>query len=348
MKGRLMAFCAALAFFMVLAGCTQPNPPTQNGTANATQPRQNITPPNLSNVSIIVTPQENLTVGQNYTPPPLPPESQEIVYTHEPNATFAVYFIYVGDAQSRLQGDAVLIRKGDLAILVDAGPAETAGRVVDFLKERGVDNIGVLVSTNGDPQHFGGIRAVSSAYRVQELWWGGNDFNNATYNSTISDVSAKVKRTRVIGRGFNMTLDGMTISALNPLDRQFNDVNNDAVVLRLDDRNFSMVLLSGVQFGAENEMLNHEQSLLRCDVMQAPYYGLGSGTSDIGNFLKTLQPHVVVISGGPDESAVSGGSRDPFRRTLKDDGIPYYENYVNGTLRIVSDGQTYSIGYFTS
>jgi beta-lactamase superfamily II metal-dependent hydrolase len=145
-----------------------------------------------------------------------------------------------------------------------------------------------------------------------------------------------------------MTLNGMTLTILNPIYKQFNDVNNDAIALRLDDRNFSMVLLSDAQFGAENEMLNHEQPLLRCQVMEAPYYGLGVGTASIGNFMKTLQPQVVVISGGPDQSASSGGSRDPFRRTLQQDGIPYYENYVGGTLRVVSDGSNYSIGYFTS
>ena len=336
---------------MLMAGCVLPGTaPPQNATGTNATPQQNVTPPqpNLSNVSIIINPQENITVGQNYTPAPPPPESIEINYTHEPNATFAVYFIYVGDPQGSLQGDAILIRKGDFQMLVDAGPSETAGRVLDFLSQRGVNNIGVLVSTNADPQHFGGMEAVASQYRVQELWWGGNDYNNATYRSVITDISSKVKTARVVGRGFNMTLNGMNFTVLNPKDARSNDVYNDAIVLRVDDRNFSMVLLSGVRFGAQSEMLTSEPGLLRCDVMQAPDYGLGSGTSDIYNFMRMTHPETVVISGGPDESPQSGGSREPFRRILNDAGIPYYENYVNGTVRIVSDGYNYSVGYFSS
>jgi len=346
---RNLLVLALVLSLLALPGCL--NPPETPGQ-NAT-PQPNATPPagNVSNITVIITPQENLTIIQNYTPPPPPPESTELNYTFEPDAPLAAYFIYVGDMQNKLQGDAILIRKGDLEVLVDAGPAQTSNRVLDFLNRRGVDDIDVLISTNADPSHYGGIPAVMSAYRVEEYWWSGKDFGDPEYNAmgtSPSNVAGKVKTVRTIGRGFSMSLNGMTFTALNPKDPPFNNVDNDAIVLRVQDRNFSIVLLSGVEFGAQNEMLNNQKDLLKADVMQAPHYGLGSGTSGIGNFLKTLMPGTVVVSGGPDDSALSGGSRQPFRQTMTDYGIPYYENYRNGTVRVVSDGKTYSAGYFPS
>ena len=337
---------------LVLAGCinlggtTPPATNTTNVTPTVTPPEN--TTPQKNDTTIIITPQENQTVEQNYTEPtPPPPQQPEgLNYTYDPNANFAIYFIYVGDQANKLQGDAILIRKGDLEVLVDAGPSQTSGNVVSFLNSRGVDDVDLLISTNADPYHYGGIQSVTSNFGVEEFWWSGKGFNDQTYLSIVNDTSQKVKRTRIVSRGFNATINGIKFTVLNPQEKPFNDVDNDAIALRIEDRNFSMVLLSGVLYGAQSEMLNHVKDSLKCNVMQAPFYGLGTGTSGIQNFLTSTKPGAVVISGGPDESAVSGGSRDPFRKLLKLYNITYYENYAGGTVRVSSDGKDYSVGYF--
>jgi len=337
------------AVLVLLFGCIDLGGGNQQNNTNTTS--ANVTPQqNVSDGTIIIGQQQNQTVEQNYTkPPPSPPEQAEgLNYTLEPDANFAVYFIYVGDLTNKLHGDAILIRKGDMEVLVDAGPAQSGTKVAEFLQSRGVDDIEVLISTNADPRHYGGIDTVRSKYSVEELWWSGNAFNDQDYISTISSLNSSVKKTRVVGRGFNMTINGMNFTVLNPKAMPFENVNNDAIVLRIDDRNFSMVLLSGVQRGAQDEMLNTIKNELKCDVMQAPYYGLGAGTSGIANFLSSLKPGTIVVSGGPDESAQSGGSREPFRKLMQQYNITYYENYIGGTVRVSSDGSYYSAGYFTS
>lgn len=331
--------------FVLLFGCLGGNEPPQNQTPQVNQ-TPNVTT-NISNVTIIVNPQQNQTVEQNYTPP-LPPEiqSNETNYTVNPEENFAVYFLYVGDMQNKLQGDAILIKKGDFDVLVDAGPAQSSGKLLDFLKSRGIDDIDVLVSTTADPFRYGGMEAVASYYNVEEFWWSGKDFEKGDYQSLVASISQKAKAVNVLRRGSTYTLNGMTFTALNPKDPQFKDVNNDALVLRMEDRNFSLVLLSNVQFGAQSELVNNQKDLLKVNVMEAPYYGLGVGTSGIANFLQQLRPENVVISGGPDESAASGGSRDPFKRLLDEYKIKYYENYASGTVRVMSDGTSYSVSYF--
>ncbi len=339
---------ALMLAFAVMPGCLSPAPP-ENNTNYTPPPQGNAT--NQTNVTIIITnPQENTTVEQNQTQPPPPPpveESKEVNYTYGPNDSLAIYFIYVGDMQEKLHGDAILIKKGDLDVLVDAGPLQSSGRVLDFLQSHNIDDIDVLVSTNADPRHYGGIGPVADAYRVEEFWWSGKAFGDAAYVALGATMASRVKTERNLSRGFSMTLDGVEFLALNPGPKPFADVNNDAIVLRVSDRNFSAVLLSGVQFGAQGDLLNNQRALLKCNVMQAPYYGLGAGTSGIANFLASTRPELMVISGGPDESSVSGGSRDPFRRLLDENDIAYIENYANGgqTVRILYDGESCAYGY---
>ena len=324
-------------------------PPTGNGTTVTPPVNDTVVPPIIPNdTTIVIDPQENQTVEQNYTPPTPPPVKppEGIQYTEAPNEKLAVYFIYVGDAVNKRHGDAILIRKGDLDILIDAGPVEAGGKVLNFLQSRSIDDLDLVISTNADPWHYGGLSTVTNAYNVEELWWSAETFKDQAYLSTVSGVQSK--KTRVVDRGFNMTLNGIELTVLNPIDKKFADVNNDAIVLKLQDRNFSMVLLSGVQFGSQNEMINNIKKDMQVNVMQAPYYGLGAGTSGIGNFLSTAKPETMIISGGPDESAESGGDRSPFRRLLDQYNITYYENYKGGNVRVTTDGSTYAVSYFSS
>ncbi len=339
---------AFLAFGLLLAGCLGPAPvqntTTKTNATNSTLPANGTIPMNETNVTIIITQQQNQTVQQqqNYTSPPPPVVSKAINYTFEPNDTLAIYFIYVGDQAN--QGDAILIKKGDLNVLVDAGPAQNGGKVVDFLKTLDVGNVAVMLSTNADPMHYGGISAVAAAFPVQEFWWSDETFKDPAYAALGPSMAGMVKTARNVSRGFNMSLNGIDFTVLNPGPALFDDPNNDAVVLRVEDRGFCALLLSGVQFGAQNELLNDEGSQIKCEVIQAPYYGLGPGTSGIANFLKTTNPKLMVISGGPDES---GGSRDPFRSLLYEDNVNYIENYANGgsTVQVEYDGQYCSYGY---
>ncbi|MEW6721968.1 MAG: hypothetical protein AB1324_01765 [Candidatus Micrarchaeota archaeon] len=332
-------FFVVIAVFLLL-GCTGgEQPPPQNVTNETNET------PKPPPIDIIIGNQTNQTQIQNQTEEPEPepePIKKELDYTYEPEQIFGIFFFDVGGPG--LHGDAILIKKGDMDILVDAGSAEMSERTIDYLRSRSVDDIEVLVSTNADPRHYGGIAAVAERYKIEELWWSGESFGDNAYAALMENVSGSVKTARVVERGYSADLNGMNFTVLNPQNTQrFEDVNNDAIVMRVVDRNFSLLLTSGIQTGAQGRLVNEETSLIQTDVMQAPYYGVGAGTSNIGIFLITAKPDAVIVSGSSDESAPNGGSREPFERLLKQYEIEEYKNYVNGTLRITSNGDNYTI-----
>ncbi len=326
-----------LAGFMLLLGCTGA-PPEENKT---NQTNESGKPP----IQIIVGEQKNQTTEKNETPEEeKPPEyvNKSLEYEYTPDALFGVFFIDVGGPG--LHGDAILIKKGDLDVLVDAGPQQNAGRVVDFLRSRGVDDIEVLVSTNADPRHYGGINAVADNFDIEEFWWNGLATTDIDYSDIINRMENETKTVRVVEDGFGADLNGMNFTIINPpVTAKFDDVNNDAIVTRVTDRNFSLLLTSGIQTGAQGLLVNQHPDLIKAEIIQAPYYGVGSGTSNIGIFLITAKPETMIISGSSDESAPNGGSREPFERLMTQYGIKWYENFANGTVRVSSDGQTYTV-----
>ena len=153
------------------------------------------------------------------------------------------------------------------------------------------------------------------------------------------------KEVDVVSDGFSGSYDGINVTALNPpTTNQFKDINNDAIVLRIDDRNLSLLLTSDIQTGAQGRLISQRPTQIQTDVMEAPYYGVGAGTATSGVFLNTAKPTYVVITGSSDESATNGGSREPFERLLLEHNITSFMNYENGTIRIINQGGNYSIG----
>jgi len=344
MSTKILLVGFAIFSLLMLFGCNNPNPPVTNGT-NQTIPQnqtQNQTP-----ITIIVGNQTNQTTQANQTKPPVvvPPVNETnlsaIEYIYDPSQPLGMYFIDVG--QPGLHGNAILIKKGDFDMLLDAGPSESAGKVKDFLTARGVNNIDVLVSTNADPRNYGGISTVADNFAIQQLWWNGDARGDSAYSALVNRLNGSVKKTLVIDEGFTMDLDGIHFEVLNPAETRFFDINNDAIVMKVSDRNTSILLTSSIQTGPQGRLINDKTINLSSTIMEAPYFGVGAGTSNINFFLLSAKPKDMIITGSSDESATNGGSRDPFKRQMKQYNITWHEVYANGTVRVMVDENGYSI-----
>jgi competence protein ComEC len=341
---RFIGIIAFLLIFMMLFGCGGQNPPVNTG--NGTSPVTVNNETNNTSVKIIINQQKNQTTQEENNTLPTTPEEpkKDLDYEYEPNATTGIYFIYVGGPG--LHGDAILIRKGNFNMLVDAGPAENAAKVVNFLHARSVDKIQVLVSTTADPRRYGGMNAVADEFQIDQFWWQGQTYDDQAYASIVARMGTSAKKTIVAQDGYTADINGINFTILNPAaDKRTGSLLNDAIVMRADDRNFSILFTSDIQTGGQGSLISGKPALIKTKVLEAPYYGVGSGTAQIGMFLNTAKPEAIVISGSADESPANGGSRDPFRRlmNMSQYQIRWYENYVNGTIRVMTDGQTYSI-----
>jgi len=340
---KLIALVFAFAFiFGCIGGEEQPPPP----------PVENVTENETPDITVIIEEQENITVAVNET------EVGEnvteevwggIEYSEEPDAITGIYFLDVCTYGTGDHGGAVFIKKGDLDILIDAGSWNTASRVIDYLRLRGIDDLDLVVSTTGDYRRYGGLDAVLDDFEVEEFWWGGDTFGDADYAEIISKATEKAGNVRIVERGYMAELNGIEIEVLNPkkTDR-FNNVNNDAIVLRIDDRDLSLLLMSNIQTGGQGDLIGRYDDKLDVDVIESPYYGVGAGTAQIALFLQESKPEFAVIGGCSDETLeVEGSTRNPYKRLLEQEqySVDYFEVYKGGTVRISVDEGGYGVMY---
>jgi beta-lactamase superfamily II metal-dependent hydrolase len=260
-----------------------------------------------------------------------PPEA--MTYESTPSSDMYVYFFNVGDVDT--QGDAVLVKKGDAEILVDAGPYSKRQELVTMMLEAGVDDIELAVSTHEDPEHYGGFEYVSERFGIGELW--RPEEGSESYASYLDGLGAE--RTVIVGKGDSEEINGISITVLNPIkgEDRFFDENNDAIVLKIEDRGLCILLTSDI-LGAQQGVA---QDAGECQVLQWPNHGMSEGLTEVNWLMDHTKPEVIVISGSErdwtdsrqslKQAAHLGGVRD----------IPILENYDGKWVKIMFDGDTY-------
>ncbi|MCX8125747.1 MAG: ComEC/Rec2 family competence protein, partial [Dehalococcoidia bacterium] len=241
------------------------------------------------------------------------------------------------------QGDAILVRTPDRQkVLIDGGPGmqdtvEHLGRLLPFW-DRTID---LIVLTQPQSDHLNGLLAVVDRYRVGKVVEPGLNYPSASYRRWLETMATNnIERTIVrAGQYFDLGRD-IRLDVLHPGDKllagTIDDINNNAMVMRLTWRRVSFLLTSDIAYEAESELLaNH--ALLKSNVLKVAHHG--SRTSTSARFLEAVRPDVAVISvaaknsfGHPHAEVVSR-----LKDTVGEHRL--YMTAVHGTVEFATDGE---------
>lgn len=257
-----------------------------------------------------------------------------IEYAEDVNDNLFVYFITVGYGDT--QGDAILVKKGDFDMVIDGGPVENKHKVVNYLFEKGVDDIEVLVSTHDDPEHSGGLSYIGENFRVGEVWRPKE--GSESYGAMLEAIGAE-HGVKYMGKDDERIFNGIHVLLRNPepSDERFFDPDNDAIVLRLEDRGFCILLTADIDGSAQTVILMESEP---CDVVQMPWHGMSEGLSNLDYFFDKLEPRDVIISGSSKDWT---NSRQTLYNKAALREITVYENYDGDAAKVTFNGNDYAI-----
>lgn len=350
-----------LLVFLLLLGCASSPTAPQNNTplSNASKGKEIVNttfiyhignqtvPPDEGtapeNISGNATPEsnatENVTPQENITPEAVSDRIQDSHFNFitTPNDMLFIYVIDVGN------GDAILLKKGFLNILVDGGDSAHGETVADFLSYLGIDNLQIVVATHTREENIGGLPTVLNSLHVEELWNNNVTSERPEYVNLMSVVSNKKIPVKHPSVGDSLWLNGINMTVLNPQKERYGSDANpdpDSIALRIDNGNFCMLLMSDVDEGAQPAIMASNANL-KCDVLLVPKHGSGNAVSDL--FLLKVAPSQAVISVGQN----SVGYPNPTTITrLGLKGITVYRTDLNGTILVTSDGLTHTVQKF--
>lgn len=246
------------------------------------------------------------------------------------DAELTISFIDVG------QGDATLIECGDEAMLIDAGLYSERYRVVNYLSQRGIENLKYCVATHPHADHIGGMSEVIYTFETDTLVYplcnGGSDSFNYTLDACdekgVSYLNPNPLDTLSVGKA--------TVTVLSPKAyADYDNLNNNSLVLKLEYEDVSFLFMADAEKDVEKELLNKGYDL-NADVLKAGHHG--SSTSSSPEFINAVTPSVSVISCGIDNDY--GHPHKETVSTFKSRDIKMYRTDKLSTIIAESDGES--------
>lgn len=248
-----------------------------------------------------------------------------------PDGKLHVYFLDVG------QGDAILIVAPDgRQVLVDGGPSPTAllnelGAVLPFW-DRSLD---LVVLTHPDVDHITGLIPLLDRYRVGQVL----DVPQSDAAQEAAPWLARLRQADVprsyAQRGARLPVGDLLLTVLHPgpvpLTGTASDDNNNAIVLRLDYGQISILLTGDAEQEAEADMITAGLAL-RADVLKVGHHGSNGATS--ASFVASVAPRLAVISVGAQNTF--GHPHPAVLERLA--GVEVLRTDQNGRIQVVSDG----------
>jgi competence protein ComEC len=252
-----------------------------------------------------------------------------------PDGRLHVYFLDVG------QGDAILIQAPDgRQILVDGGPSPMAllnelGAVLPFW-DRSLD---LVVLTHPDGDHLTGLISLLDRYRVARVLdtrLTDSAWLAAPWRARL--IEANIPRT-IAERGMRIPVGEVRITVLNPSPKPLagtaSDDNNNAIVLRLDYGQTSLLLTGDAESEAEADMLRAGLPL-RANLLKIGHHGSKGATST--PFLAAVAPRLAVIQVGAQNTF--GHPHPDVLSHLAAAQIEIFRTDQYGRIEVISDGRT--------
>lgn len=211
-----------------------------------------------------------------------------------------VHFIDVG------QGSATLIQQGVRGIIIDAGEREYGDRVVDYMKDCGIEKVILAVGSHPHSDHIGGLDEVISAFPTDEVilpeLTESNTPTTRVYEDLLIAIDEKdIDVTFVDEETFycNMT-SSVSLSTLGPVEQSKN-FNNMSVMCFVDCFDTTFFIPGDAEKG-ELESVYEVSDIyeLKADVMAMSHHG--SDTALYKPFLDAVDADVAVISCGKNNS----------------------------------------------
>jgi len=237
-----------------------------------------------------------------------------------------VHFIDVG------QGDAILLQFKSANVLIDTGEESEYKQLHQYLDEKNVKKISILIVTHPDADHMGGADYVMRDFSVKKIYMTTYKSKTKEYKEMLGAIKKyKVERINV-KEGSTIPIGSLKSTVLSA-NAKADKSNDSSIVLLLQHGDIKFLFTSDAPAKVENEI--KEKYDIDVDVLKVAHHG--SKSSSPIAYLKEVSPEYSIISVGEDNKY--GHPVASVLKRLDKYGKQTLRTDLYGTIVMASDGE---------
>ncbi len=200
-----------------------------------------------------------------------------------------MYVLSVGKA------DAILLKDGDAAVLIDAGYARSRGKILAGMRELGVTELAAVFLTHTDSDHADGLEWLAESDIPVGTWYASKYFIGVKEKKHPAVQAANARGQEVVWleAGDSVVFGGAVLNVLAPGALNETKDNDNSLVMMLESAD-GKILLAGDMELYEEELLLNEGVDLSCDVLKVANHADGDTTGE--TFARATSPKLAVVS----------------------------------------------------
>lgn len=253
------------------------------------------------------------------------------------------------------QGDAYLVQKGSIQILIDAGPGN---RVVNCLSkympfwDRKIE---VALMTHPQTDHFGGFIEVANLYDLGTFLTSGLDADSDEFTRLKQVLSGSQTEVVFVASGDRLRISDLYFDILWPSESKIgvatgdqdvlgiyssgDDPNTFSIVTVLHYKDFDAIFTGDIGPSESKQIAKFVNSEISYEYLKVPHHGSKNGLSL--ELLEVISPRIGVISAGKNNSY--GHPHKQILDMLETRGVKVKRTDIEGDIVISSNGTSWWI-----
>ena len=235
------------------------------------------------------------------------------------------------------KADAFLISTDNSTLLIDCGEKGFGKTILEYMDEKGIEDIDYLIVTHFDKDHVGGAAKVINNVEIGTVLQSDYPKDSEEYEKYLTALETAGLESVTVSETMVFELDGLTIVVDGPdaTDYKKDDSNNSSLIVSIYDGDRALLFAGDAQTERIEEFLDDNTQTY--DLIKIPHHGQDEPLME--DLLEEVSPSYAIITSSEEEPE-SERTMDALSR----EEVEVFLTRVSPVL-ITCDGQSLILTY---
>ena len=197
--------------------------------------------------------------------------------------------------------DAFLMYNDRQAVMIDTGEAGDADRLLEILRDEGIDTLDALILTHYDKDHIGGAPAILKAVAVKKCYMTRGTEDSEEYRQLFQSLQETRTEQMIVTGTEELSLLNAAVTIYPPLAETYekNQDNNLSLIVSVKAPDNSLLFTGDAQKERVREYVEKQYDGTRFTWLKVPHHGRDK--KPVKMLLNCFIPEEAVICSSEDE-----------------------------------------------